>query len=320
LTQSYEDFELILVDHGSIDKTRSIMRAFEPEDERVRVVVRPRSEPFTSMLNQGWRSCAGDLIARMDADDIAHRDRLQLQVELLASHPDLDACGTLVRIRRRLFGDPRQQSAADSGYARYEAWINSVVTPERIAAERFVDSPLANPSTMVRRSAFERLGGYEDVPWAEDYDFWLRMLESGARLGKVVQVLLDWFDSDQRATRRLERYSQDRFQRAKAHYLARLPVVRERGVAICGAGPIGKRLAQRLVRDHKIVAAAFFEVSEKRIGNLIGGIPVLSSEYIADYRHRVLIAAVGQPGARKRIRGLASEATFTEGVDFFCIA
>jgi len=320
LGQSYENFELILVDHGSIDKTHSIMRNYERKNDRVRVLSRPRSEPFTTMLNHGWCFCAGDLIARMDADDFAHSERLQLQVELLASKPDLAACGTLVHIRKRQPGDPRRQLTADSGYARYEAWINSVVTPERIAAERFIDSPLVNPSTLVRRSAFEHLGGYEDVPWAEDYDFWLRMLETGARLGKVEQVLLDWYDSDHRATRRLERYSQDRFHRAKAHYLARLPLVRERGVAICGAGPIGKRLAQRLVHDHKIVAAAFFEVSEKRIGNLIGGIPVLSSEHIADFRHHVLIGAVGLRGARERIRRLAREAAFTEGVDFFCIA
>ena len=90
-------------------RQKSLLRALQRQDERVRVVGRPRSEPFTAMLNQGWRACVGELIARMDADDFAHRDRLQMQVQLLASNPDLDACGTLVHIRKRRPGDARRE-------------------------------------------------------------------------------------------------------------------------------------------------------------------------------------------------------------------
>ena len=194
------------------------------------------------------------------------------------------------------------------------------MTPEQIAAERFVDSPLANPTTMIRRSILEQYKGYADEIWAEDYDLWLRMLNAGETLGKVDRVLLDWHDSEHRATRTQDRYTQENFQRAKAHYLAKLPIVRERGVSICGAGPIGKKLARRLSDDYFIDVGAFFEVNEKQIGNRIAGIPVLPSEAIPDSPHRVLIGAVGLPGARERIRDLAKPAGFTEGVDFFCVA
>ena len=126
--------------------------------------------------------------------------------------------------------------------------------------------------------------------------------------------------ADRRATRTQSRYAQDNFQRAKAHYLARLPAVRACGVDIAGAGPIGKKLARRLKRDHGVTVGSFFEVSEKRIGNAIDGVPVLPSDALSDSPHRVLVGAVGLPGARETIRELARDAGYTEGLDFFCVA
>ena len=320
LAQTLPDFELVLVDHGSEDATFSIMKKYARRDSRIEVLRKPRRAPFVSVANFAWQESSGDLVARMDADDFAYPAKLQHQVKFLSEHPGIAACGTLVRIRKRRSPAESGHGDPDQGYADYETWINSLVMPEQIAAERFIDSPLANPTTMIRRSVLEQYDGYADEIWAEDYDLWLRMLEAGERLGKVDRVLLDWLDSEHRATRTLDRYTQQNFQRAKAHYLARLPIVRERGVAICGAGPIGKKLARRLAEKWGVTVGAFFEVSENRIGNAIAGIPVLPSEAIPDSPHRVLIGAVGLPGARDRIRGLAIEAGFVEGTDFFCVA
>jgi glycosyltransferase involved in cell wall biosynthesis len=320
LAQTLPDFELILVDHGSLDGTFSVMKKYARRDSRIDVLKKPRGAPFVSVANLAWQESRGDLIARMDADDFAYPARLQHQVRFLADHPAIAACGTLVRIRKRRTADSSAHTEPDQGYADYESWINALVTPADIAAQRFIDSPLANPTTLVRRSALERFGGYADPEWAEDYDLWLRLLEAGETLGKVEKVLLDWFDSDTRSTRTIDRYSQDQFQRAKAHYLARLPLVRQRGVSICGAGPIGKKLARRLRGDHGVTIGAFFEVSESRIGNAIHGIPVLPAEALADSPRRVLIGAVGLPGARDQIRELALGSGYREGLDFFCVA
>lgn len=320
LAQTLPDFELVLVDHGSEDATYSRMKQYARRDSRIRVLHKPRGAPFVSVANLAWQESSGDLVARMDADDFAYPARLQLQVRFLADHPEIAACGTQVRIRKRRTRTAEDHSAPDDGYADYENWINSVLSPESIAAQRFIDSPLANPTTLIRREVLEEAGGYEDPTWAEDYDLWLRLLQKGKRLGKIDRVLLDWFDSDSRSTRTLDRYSQEEFQCAKAHYLAKLPLVRERGVSICGAGPIGKKLARRLGEHHGVTVGAFFEVSENRIGNEIAGIPVFPSEALQDSPPRVLIGAVGRPGARDRIRALAEEADYTEGVDFFCVA
>ncbi|MCB1092846.1 MAG: glycosyltransferase family 2 protein, partial [Verrucomicrobiae bacterium] len=201
LAQTLPDFELILVDHGSEDHTFSVMKKYARRDSRIDVLRKSRSAPFVSVLNFAWQESRGDLIARMDADDFSYPARLQHQVRFLAEHPDLSACGTLVRIRKRRAANSLGHGQPDQGYANHEAWLNSLVTPERIAAERFIDSPLTQPTVVIRRSALESFGGYADPTWAEDYDLWLRMLEAGAQFGKVEKVLFDWFDSDTRATR-----------------------------------------------------------------------------------------------------------------------
>ncbi len=314
--QDLGDFEIILVDHRSDDHTLALMESLARDDDRIRV---HRCEgSFVEAANLAWRASSGDLVARMDADDLAHPARLRLQRDFLQAHSDLAGCGTFVRIRKHL--EDGELGPADGGYQRYETWINGVASPEAIMAERFVDSPLPNPTMMLRREVLEAAGGYADPDWAEDYDLWLRLLEQGHRLGKVPVILHDWLDGAARATRSQDRYSLARFQEAKAHYLARHPLVRKYGVVICGAGPTGKDFARRL-EQQGIAIQAFLEVNERQIGNRIGGAPVISSDLAATFiENAVMLAAAGRAPGRDEIRDLLGKAGFVEGSDFFCIA
>jgi glycosyltransferase involved in cell wall biosynthesis len=306
----------VIVDHESTDETPQILRSAARQDPRISL--HRHEGTFVEAVNLAWQKSSGDLIARMDSDDLAHPDRLAKQITFLKNNPDLAACGTLVSIVKR--GENESVVAANGGYQRYEKWVNSVISPDAIFRERFVDSPLPNPTAMIRRSVLEELGGYADPPWAEDYDFWLRLLEAGHQLGKVNEVLLDWFDAPERSTRQIERYELTRFQEAKAHFLSRLDPVRKLGVTICGAGPIGKEMA-RFLNLEKIEVTAFCEVNERQIGNCISGIPVFGPEAVAERNGKtILLGAVGQPGARDRIRQLAEDAGYVEGDDFFCVA
>ncbi len=318
LRQSYQDLELVLIENDSTRETRAIMENLAQIDQRVRIVHSPPGAGFIAALNLGWRESRGRFLARMDADDLSFPARIAMQVQLLEARPEIAACGTVVRILRR--DSEGWFCHRKPGYAKFEDWINGLCQPEEIAAQRFIDSPIVNPSAMIRRECFVRLGGYRIVPWAEDYDFWLRFLESGMQIAKVEGVtLFDWVDSDRRLTRNDPHYIQRQFLAAKAHFLARVDLVRERGVVICGAGPIGKRAA-RLLRDEGVAVRAFLEVNPRRIGNKIGGVPVLGSKALPLDDCPVAIGAVGQPGARDRVRHLLTPHGYAEGTDFFCIA
>ncbi len=317
LAQTLSDFELVLVDHASSDNTFSLMKKYARQDSRVRAARAPDGATFVEVLNFCTRESEGDLLMRMDADDFSYADRMQHQVDYMEEHPEVAACGSLVRIRLRqsdLSGTEPFQ-----GYVEYEKWLNGLVSPKAVAAERYIDSPIANPTAMIRRDAMDRYDGYAEVEWAEDYDLWLRMLQAGEQIGKVDRVLLDWYDSETRVTRTSKRYSQDNFLMAKAFYLAKEPLVKERGASVAGAGPIGKKLA-RWLKDFGVQVECFFEVNERRIGNKIGGITVKDGHCMKEAQGTVLIGAVGVPGAREKIRTLALAADFVEGKDFFCVA
>ena len=315
--QDLVDIEIVVVDHGSTDATPDILARLARSDARLRVLRHEGS--FVEAANLAWRSTSGDYVARMDADDIARPDRLARQRDLLIEQPGLSGCASLVRILRR-GPDGASHLPPEGGYQRYETWINSLVEPEEISAQRFIDSPLPNPATMLRRTVLEATGGYSDPPWAEDYDLWLRLLAGGHRFAKVPETLLDWFDGKHRATRKIERYSLAHFQEAKAFYIANFQKVAELGTIICGAGPTGKDMAARL-RRRGVAVHAFLEVNARQIGERIGGVPVLASDRAADFRGRAaMLAAVGRQPGRSRIRNLLSEAGFQEGEDFFCVA
>ena len=107
----------------------------------------------------------------------------------------------------------------------------------------FVECPIPHPSLVVRTAAFERVGGYRDTEWPEDYDLVLRLWQEGYRLGKVPEVLLEWREGDQRLSRTDPRYGEEAFRRCKVHYLGHR--LAGRSVVVWGAGPVGRRACCR---------------------------------------------------------------------------
>ena len=94
LVQSYRNWELILVDDGSKDNSFKIAKQYEQQDKRIRVISDGLNRKLPARLNQIIREAKGKYIARMDADDIMHPQRLQRQFEILENHPNIDVLGT----------------------------------------------------------------------------------------------------------------------------------------------------------------------------------------------------------------------------------
>jgi glycosyltransferase involved in cell wall biosynthesis len=312
LAQTFDDLELVIVDDASGDDTPWLISELCRGDDRVRGIQLEGHGGVAVAAEAGRRAARGEFVARMDADDFSHPERIGKQVAYLDGNPDVAGCGTGVKLVGAPAADPGR------GFGAHVRWLNSLGAPGRMAAERFVDSPIANPSSMVRAESLDAVGGHRDTDWAEDYDLWLRMFDKGLGLANVGEVLLDWHDSPGRLTRSDDRYSAANFSRAKAHYIAKLPQVASAGVEIAGAGPIGKRLARDLIAEG-VRVHRFYEVNPRRVGQRIGDVPVEGYASL-DLRDSVLLGSVGLPGARGQIRGLARAAGFREGCDFFPVA
>jgi glycosyltransferase involved in cell wall biosynthesis len=307
--QTFGDWELLAVDDHSSDGSTELVAAMAARDRRVRPLSNEEAPGVVGASVTASRAAETDWLARMDADDVSEPERLAAQWAMALERPDLDVIGCGVGIL----------SPLGEGMVRHVEWVNSLTSPEEIARARFIENPLVHPSALMRKSSVEAAGGYLDVPWAEDHDLFLRMLEGGARFGKVAAVLMRWRDSPGRLTRSDPRYGDAARHRMRVHYLARMPVLRERGVAIAGAGPIGKTLALGL-RDEGIAVRGFFDVHPRRIGETIHGAEVAGLDRFGSrWRDAVLLSAVGVPGGREEVAGLAERAGYGEGRDFWCV-
>ena len=312
--QSLEDFEVVVVDDGSTDGTAEILKRWSDQDTRLRVSTRPHSG-LVECLNAGLSDCRGDLIARMDADDMAHPKRLELQSLAFKEAPDLDVVASLVTH----FPDETLRE----GLRIYETWLNSLVTHDQILRERFIESPIPHPAAMVRRSVLDEAGGYREVGFPEDYDLWLRLAAAGKRFGKVPEALYFWRHHEGRLTFTDPRYALERFLACKAHHLTHGPLNDMDSVIVWGAGQTGRRLSKHLIREGAEVTA-FIDIDPSKIGGTLRSRPVHSPEdlpqLLEETTSRVLVAAVSSRGARALIRHRLEGLGLVETADFWCAA
>ncbi len=309
LAQTFTDFEIIAIENGSHDSSAAILRDYARNDPRLHIHHLPEAN-LVAALNAGLSHSRGELIARMDADDRCHPDRLAAQVALMDAQPDVDVCGTCVEI----FGEKEPRA----GYRAYERWINGLLSHEEMRRERFIESPIPHPSAMFRREWITRMGGYRDCGWPEDYDLWLRGFAAGAGFAKCPEVLLSWRDHEGRLSRRADVYTQDSFVRCKAYHLAVALREESRRIALWGAGPIGKRLL-RCLRAEGVTPAAVVDIDPHKIGRTRQGIAVVAPEALAGGGWFVLTAAI-RAGAREEIRAALGELGRVEERDYLCCA
>jgi cellulose synthase/poly-beta-1,6-N-acetylglucosamine synthase-like glycosyltransferase len=308
--QTLEDFEVIAIDDGSTDATPEVLGRWAARDARVRIY-RQGARGIVAALERARTEARAPYLARMDADDVCEPERLSAQLALMESDATLAACGCGVRYFPRAF--------VRDGARRYELWLNAAITPDQIARELFVECPLAHPTFFLRARALAEIGGYRGVPWPEDYDVLLRLWAAGWRLAKVPEPHLRWREGPARLSRTDPRYSPAAFLACKVHHLRRTLLVGRAGAVVWGAGPVGKAAARALAAAG-VRLFAFVEVDPRKLGKEIHGVPVVGPEEGAKTRGALHLAAVGQPGARQRIRETFAKAGFEELRDCVAIA
>ncbi len=302
------DLEVLVVDDGSRDATPVLLADAARRDPRLRVLTRP-AEGLVSALNAGLEAARGRWVARLDADDLTHPDRIVRQVAAAEAN-GWDVVGTGVRC----FPTPE----IARGLRRYEAWQNSLRTPEQLALARFVESPLVHPSVLFNRGLVLEAGGYRDRGWPEDYDLWLRLFERGVRFGKVPEPLTFWRDHPGRVTRTAAHCEPEAVRACKAAFLRSGPLAGGRPFWMAGAGRDAKRLA-RLLLGHAPLRG-WLDIAPNRVGQRIYEAPVTTLEAAEIEPGEVVLVAVGGAGRRDAARALMAGAGLVEGDDFWCVA
>ena len=252
-------------------------------------IVRMRGLP--GALNAGLESARGALIARMDADDVCHPQRLALQAAWMAEHPETGLLTTRVH-----FGGDRETAR---GFAHFVDWQNGLLDHEAISRNRFRDTPVSHPSVMFRRELPRLHGGYADGFFAEDWELWLRWLHAGVRMAKLPQELLVWNDPPRRATRSDSRYCEAANNQLRALWLARW-LERHNPwhprVYLLGAGKVARRRLAPLW-EKGVQVAAFVDIDPKKIGQKVHGVPVIGRDGLPGPGRCFLLNALTAHGA-----------------------
>ncbi len=306
LTQTHTRLELLLVDDHSTDDA---IAELDRSDSRLHIF-KSKGRGVVSASNTGFDRCRGDFIARMDADDISLPRRLEIQLQYLQKNPQIDIAGCCVEI----FSD----SGVMGGFRRYQDWLNSVLEPDQVHNQIFIECPMPNPATMFRRTAFERLEGYRDTSWPEDYDLFLRADTAAMKMAKPDLVLFRWREHADRLTHTDARYKRDRFMQAKSHFLVQHRLKGD-PVIIWGAGESGKRIHDLLLEEGGEVEG-FIEVHPRRIGGRKRGLPVWAVDKIQQDPLPMVLVAVGSAGARSEIATFMQTNNKVEGSDYLFVA
>lgn len=301
--QTLVNFEVLIMDDGSTDDSLRIAQQAACDDHRFRVFAGPH-RGLPAVLREAMQYSAAPYWARMDADDVAHPQRMERQYQLLSSDPRLGLCGSHVHI----IGP-----TVALGYQRYEAWLNGLSTHEDIRKNLFVECPLAHPTFFGRREAYEESGGYMESPYPEDYDLVFRIYEKGWRLANVPECLLQWRHRPGRLSQTHPRYGLQAFRSLKRTYLRRLFRKPQLPLYQWGAGEVGKLWLREWYPSELV---AVIDIHPRKIGRTIHGIPVIPPESLPGPGRAQCVVVVGAPGAREEIRHWFSGRGYQEGSDY----
>jgi GT2 family glycosyltransferase/Tfp pilus assembly protein PilF len=204
--QTYQNYELIIIDDGSTDETAKILEGLD--DFRVRIITNQENLGLTRSLNLGISQARGEYIARMDADDLSLPHRLEKQLEFLENHPEYALVGT-----------PYYQ-IDETGAIK--SLIRVLTDDGELRAGLLQQNWFGHGSVMMRKAAVVQAGGYDErFTYAQDYDLWLR-LAADHRLANLSEPLYCWRATSSCISKDKARQQQHFARRAQKRALARM--------------------------------------------------------------------------------------------------
>lgn len=307
--QSLREWELLLINNASTDEGASKAHEWSRRDPRIQVIEEP-TVGIADALNTGIAQSTAPLIARMDADDIAHPARLARQVAHMEAHPEIGVLGTRTRFETTV--------EKSSGMAWFVNWQNAILSPHEHYMKRFVDAPLAHPTVMFRRELVDHFGAYSTEPLPEDHELWLRWMHHGVRFAKLPEELLTWRDHPQRLSRTHPNYSVDAFFTTKAKWIAAWYARKYadgRPIIIAGTSGLCRDRAAKLEAQGMRIHA-FTDVKKREVP----GYAFIPHNELPPSGVAVIISFISQRGTGDRIAAYLVSRGLVEGEDFILAA
>lgn len=177
LEQTYRNFEFIIInDNPENQRLETLSHILDETDKRIKIIYNKKNLGLALSMNKAAAIAKGKYLARMDADDIAHKERIQQEVEQLDSGADLAYTNYYI------IDENGKKLNAESTF--YRAHI----------AKQFLSlkNCIVHSSVMIKSDFFKKLNGYRNFPCSQDYDLWLRAIENNAKLASLSRKLMSY--------------------------------------------------------------------------------------------------------------------------------
>ena len=243
LNQTFRDFEFLIIDYGSADKSAETIKSFN--DAIIRLERNETNLGLIKTLNKGLGLAKGKYIARMDCDDISLPKRLSVQVNFMEKHPEIGICGSWVKVM-----------------GLKQEFVNKYPqNHEEARAYLLFNTPFAHPSVIIRKEVMEKhkLKYDENYKHAEDYELWSRIINY-AKVSNIPKVLLHYRMHDESVSKKNSSAQAENSNRV------RIRLLKEMGI---NPAPTELDLHRRFIRPDYLNSKDFIDQLETWLGKLL---------------------------------------------------
>jgi len=240
LSQTISDWELIIVNDFSKDKSAELISAYSLNQKRIKLVDNT-TKGIIPALSHAFNLSNGEYITRMDADDLMPPDKLKWLYETAKTSSKTVATGLV-----RYFAD----KPISEGYLRYEKWLNETAVQNKFGENIYRECVVASPNWMVHRSCFEKIIFPENLEYPEDYDLVLKWYAAGYEIKAINEVTHLWREHPSRTSRLSEVYQQKSFFELKTNHFINNELQKGEKVQLIGYNQKGKLVHSIFARNN----------------------------------------------------------------------
>jgi len=304
--QTYQNWELVIVNDHSTDNSLAVVEQFALKDLRIKVF-QNEGTGIIEAMRTAFKHSKGDLITRMDADDIMTADKLEILGKLLIAHGKGHvAIGHVKYFSKNGIGD---------GYDRYGKWLNSLTSKGSNFSEIYKECVVPSPNFMVHLEDLIDCGDFQPDVYPEDYDLTFRFYKHGLKCIPCDQRTHYWRDYSTRTSRTHEHYNNNFFLEIKINYFLELEYDSNRPLTIWGAGAKGKTIAKNLVERN--IPFQWICDNPKKIGHIIYDQELLKFDYIKQLENPQSIITVANKEAQVQIKDYMNQQGMESMKDYF---
>ena len=291
INQTYTNWELLIVDDSSTDSSYNIVKGFAKKDSRI-ILLKNTGNGIIDALKLAFKNSKGELITRMDSDDVMQPNKLEVLASKLLTYGKSHLAVGLVNYF--------SEDGIKAGYKNYEIWLNNLTKTGSNYSEIYKECVIPSPCWMVYKSDLIACNAFNPNTYPEDYDLAFRFYKHNYKCIPCDEVVHNWRDYSSRTSRTHVHYAENHFIDLKLHYFLELDHNPNKTLVVWGAGNKGKIIAKTLIK--KNVPFEWICDNPNKIGRDIYGKIMHPFSYLKSIKNPQSIITVANKTAQKEIK------------------